>query len=109
MNEVSSKSRLEWDCVAKSVVGASHARRAMPGQDASGFVRREDTLIVALADGHGGENYDRSDVGARLAVAVGLAVFEEFHDRLIRSSQGDINQAKNLSQIGQSMVSAEPE
>ncbi|MEO5341320.1 MAG: protein phosphatase 2C domain-containing protein [Magnetococcus sp. MYC-9] len=62
--------------------GAAHLRRGISCQDAYGCSHREihgqPTLALAVADGHGGSPYDRSDVGAELAVREGIRLLLEF-------------------------------
>lgn len=68
--------------------GAAHLRRGIPCQDACHAdcqeIRAQPILALAVADGHGGRQYDRSDAGAELAVRESVKLlFEfavEFHD-----------------------------
>ncbi|MEO5351062.1 MAG: protein phosphatase 2C domain-containing protein [Magnetococcus sp. YQC-3] len=68
--------------------GAAHLRRDLPCQDACHAAWQKihalPTLALAIADGHGGTAYDRSEVGAELAVRESVKLlFEfafEFHD-----------------------------
>ena len=53
---------------AHSVIGASHIKNGQPCQDASLCVKDKSYTFIAVADGHGGERYFRSDVGSRFAV-----------------------------------------
>ncbi|HEU5316310.1 MAG TPA: PP2C family serine/threonine-protein phosphatase, partial [Chloroflexota bacterium] len=66
--------RAQWHLAAASVRGASHRRAGTPNQDAVRCVRAERGTVLALSDGHGSERCFRSDVGARLAVAVATRV-----------------------------------
>ncbi|HET9730687.1 MAG TPA: protein phosphatase 2C domain-containing protein, partial [Acidimicrobiia bacterium] len=62
-----------WRAVSGSVRGSSHVRSGAPNQDAAkvvAFERPTTGVVAAVADGHGGERYVRSDVGARVAVDV---------------------------------------
>ena len=58
----------------QSRLGASHVKSGKPCQDASIAWQSDDGLthIVVTADGHGGDTYVRSDVGARLATEIAL-------------------------------------
>ncbi|MEO5364453.1 MAG: protein phosphatase 2C domain-containing protein, partial [Magnetococcus sp. DMHC-8] len=62
--------------------GAAHLRKGLPCQDALHYAGREihgvPTLALAVADGHGGTPYDRSDQGARLAVQEGIRLLLDF-------------------------------
>ena len=60
-----------------SRTGASHLRRGLPCQDASGFAGFRDAAgtpvqVLVVSDGHGGSRYARSAVGARLACEVAM-------------------------------------
>jgi serine/threonine protein phosphatase PrpC len=66
-----------WQAIGASVRGASHIRADRPNQDAlRWWPRRGDgsTLILAVADGHGGDRYTRSHVGAGIAVRTAVQV-----------------------------------
>lgn len=56
--------------VAFSLPGLSHLSNHKPCQDASLYIASDDKrdCLIAVADGHGGEDYDLSHVGSRLAV-----------------------------------------
>ncbi len=58
--------------------GASHIARGAICQDALHYdVSGELGLVVGVADGHGGERYDRSDVGARKAVEIAVTALNQ--------------------------------
>jgi serine/threonine protein phosphatase PrpC len=66
-----------WQAIGASVRGASHIRTARPNQDALRWWPRQgngSTLILAVADGHGGERYTRSHIGAGIAVRTAVQV-----------------------------------
>jgi serine/threonine protein phosphatase PrpC len=71
----------KWEAVCESVRGASHIAAERPNQDALKIARFDSgtTVVAAVADGHGGANYIRSEVGSRLAVTVAT---EELHSLL---------------------------
>jgi hypothetical protein len=59
------------ECYNFSCQGESHKADNKPCQDASFSAVYEDGLAIAIVcDGHGGERYFRSDVGAKMAVEV---------------------------------------
>ncbi len=63
----------EWCWAAASARGSQHDRRGLPNQDAvavSAVDGVPGALVAAVADGHGGDRYVRSDVGAHYAVEV---------------------------------------
>lgn len=51
-----------------TVMGASHKKARKPCQDASVSVNKDDYILTAVCDGHGGEDYFRSDRGSSFAV-----------------------------------------
>lgn len=59
-----------WQTLISSVRGAAHLRQGLPNQDAFFSVqdRKNNVVIMAVADGHGSPHYVRSQVGSRLAV-----------------------------------------
>jgi hypothetical protein len=74
-----------WRAVSASRRGSAHGD-GVPNQDAVEVRRvagtRGDVWVVAVADGHGGARYVRSDVGARTAVDVAVrAVADALPDR----------------------------
>ena len=71
----------QWQVVGQSVRGASHERSGMPNQDAICWRPRSgagQSLVLAVADGHGSARYSRSDVGASLAVETATQLIYEF-------------------------------
>lgn len=69
-----------WRIIGCSVEGASHKRTGKPNQDRIKFSRPADSgppVILAVADGHGGKSYFRSDRGAQFAVDTALEVAGE--------------------------------
>lgn len=66
-----------WQALGASVRGAAHIRVDKPNQDALRWWPRSGEgppLILAVADGHGGERYARSHVGAKYAVRTAVQV-----------------------------------
>ena len=59
---------MKFNLFAASVHGKKYRQRGLPCQDFSATLEFGDVQAVALADGHGGKDYFRSDTGARLAV-----------------------------------------
>jgi hypothetical protein len=81
---------MKWYVIGCSVRGASHERAEKPNQDAIKFERNygSDSLaLLAVADGHGGNRYVRSAVGAKIAVDVAIGVL---HDYLLRPEQPEV-------------------
>ena len=59
-----------WYAVNASVAGSSHERAGQLGQDASGFRRTHNGILLAVSDGAGSASH--SGVGSRRAVAAAL-------------------------------------
>lgn len=59
-----------WYAVNASVSGSSHERAGQPGQDASGFRRTHNGILLAVSDGAGSASH--GGAGSRQAVAVAL-------------------------------------
>ncbi|MBK6885456.1 MAG: protein phosphatase 2C domain-containing protein [Tetrasphaera sp.] len=72
-----------WDIAAATALGAGHTRSGQPNQDAHQVSELPTgDVVVAVADGHGGKGYVRSDVGSRLAVSIAI-------DELTRIANGE--------------------
>lgn len=65
-----------------SVIGVNHQQRGCPCQDAYRVLNDKQPVVMAIADGHGGEAYCRSDIGASIACssAVEMAQTTDFFD-----------------------------
>ncbi len=77
--------------IAASRAGAAHLRAGRPCQDAVlcrelRDVDGQPVILMAVADGHGGRRYRRSEVGSRLACETALAVVA---DALAAAPPGD--------------------
>ena len=61
-------------------MGASHVKSGKPCQDYSLSWESEDkqVQVAIVCDGHGGDTYVRSDVGARLAAEIALSKIQSF-------------------------------
>jgi serine/threonine protein phosphatase PrpC len=70
---------MSWQLISTSVIGASHLLRGKPNQDAiRHYQAAEDSLLImAVADGHGGDKYTHSDFGAKFAVKAAITVLKE--------------------------------
>jgi hypothetical protein len=70
-----------WHIFGCSIQGATHRRTGAPNQDAVDWLAtyggQQPVIALAVADGHGGARYVRSDVGAQLAVRVCRAVLRD--------------------------------
>lgn len=70
---------MSWQLISTSVIGASHLLKGKPNQDAIRHYQSaaDELLIMAVADGHGGEKYTHSDFGAKFAVKAAITVLKE--------------------------------
>ena len=66
----------EYYQFAHSVQGYNHIKANKVCQDASGECHFEDVSIIAVADGHGSDNYIRTDRGSRFAVSAALTAIK---------------------------------
>jgi serine/threonine protein phosphatase PrpC len=68
-----------WQLISTSVIGASHLLKGKPNQDAIRHYQAagDSLLIMAVADGHGGEKYTHSDFGSKFAVKAAITVLKE--------------------------------
>jgi len=80
------KSATVWHVAGARVVGATHKRADKPCQDAILWKEGESFVVLAVADGHGGERSPHSDVGATLAVEGAVQFLSNFRTRAISSS-----------------------
>ena len=65
---------MKFKLFADSVHGRKYRERSLPCQDFAATLQFGDVQAIAIADGHGGKDYFRSDTGAQLAVET---VFEQ--------------------------------
>ncbi len=68
-----------WQVISSSVIGATHLQHHKPNQDALRHYQAAQglPLIMAVADGHGGEKYTHSDFGAKFAVKAAITVLKD--------------------------------
>jgi len=74
---------LPWHVHAASAIGSAHAKDGRPNQDAVAhqlltLPGESDLLVVTIADGHGDVRHFRSDRGAKMAVAAGIAAMRDW-------------------------------
>lgn len=77
---------LPWRILGKSVRGASHASSDRPNQDFIDWDQNKYKglpLMLAIADGHGGEKHFRSNIGARFAVQAAAEAMKNFEEGLL--------------------------
>lgn len=92
--------RFPWHVFGCTVAGATHLRAGVPNQDAIDWVAAYDgerpLVALALADGHGGPRYIRSDVGAQLAVRAARAILRDLGLEYYRT--GALANVKHLAE-----------
>ena len=71
-------SSLVFKGFAMSIQGAAHLENDIPLQDASDCKIETDYAIAAIADGHGGVKYIRSQIGSKIAVQCALECLAAF-------------------------------
>lgn len=63
---------------ASSIIGQSHLDKGSPLQDASKVYEDERCSVIVVSDGHGSENFPRSDRGSEFACTVAVEAVREF-------------------------------
>jgi serine/threonine protein phosphatase PrpC len=78
-----------WRVMGECRRGAAHVRSGLRNQDALEYwvSAQSDTIVLAVADGHGSELFFRSDVGSRLAVETAVRVLRDFAVRHSKRSE----------------------
>ena len=89
-------SKRTWRLISNSVVGSSDRPSGKPNQDRITFFPKDKNpenlpIIFAIADGHGGKKYFRSERGANFAVETAIEVCK---DQLMNSSWNSIKDKK---------------
>lgn len=69
---------MRFKTFAASVHGKKYSEHGLPCQDFSSVLEFDSVQAIAVADGHGGRDYFRSDTGARLAVKVAFEQIKIF-------------------------------
>ena len=91
-----------------TVMGARHKKARKPCQDASVSVNKSDYILTAVCDGHGGEDYFRSDRGSEFAVKAVKQCMND-HDILPMLSfyaDDEVKIDEMLVQLEKSIISA---
>lgn len=70
-----------WAWAAATARGSSHVAKGMPNQDAHAAQMTGSAVVGAVADGHGGSRYVRSNVGAQLAVEIACRCADRWWSR----------------------------
>jgi serine/threonine protein phosphatase PrpC len=81
---------------ACSVIGASHIKNGKPCQDSSFSEKGKKYRFIAVADGHGGNPYFRSDTGSRFAIeALRSCVFDSAAANALNKLSTQTDTSKN--------------
>lgn len=83
---------MKFKMFAASQLGTKYAAKNWNCQDSSGAVEFDNIQVIAVADGHGGSDYFRSEIGSKLAVEV---LFNQ-----IKIFCKDLNSAERFSENG---------
>ncbi len=99
-----------WATIGGSVLGGRHVTTGAPNQDAwqSATVvhQGDEYAVLAVADGHGGSRYVRSDVGSDIAVAVAVEVVSKALREGLLEGPGRRVEREALRQLPQQLVAA---
>lgn len=71
---------MKFKMFADFVHGKKYRERGLPCQDFAKALEFDNVQAIAVADGHGGKDYFRSDTGSRLAVEVAFEQIKTFCD-----------------------------
>src|SRR5436190_794120 len=107
-NDMSDDKKFEWRILGQTVIGASHVRTGKPNQDA--LLSRQaqadksgTPLFIAIADGHGGDKYFRSDIGAKTAVEVTEHTLHRFVGELEVADRSNIKSTATIKQMAEKL------
>ena len=87
---------MRFSAFAATVHGKKYRERGLPCQDSSSVLEFGGVQAIAVADGHGGKDYFRSDTGARLAVAVAFEQLKIFCNALTAEQRFSDSGIKNF-------------
>ncbi len=73
----------KWLVNGTSVRGLAHLKSGEPNQDSLKWIssKLSDSIIIAIADGHGGSMHFRSNIGSKLAVNTATSVLDNFFSK----------------------------
>ena len=87
---------MRFSMFAASVQGKKYSERGLPCQDSSDRLEFDSVQAVAVADGHGGKDYFRSDIGSRLAVKTAFEQIKIFCKDFAAGQRFSDNGIKNF-------------
>ena len=95
----------EYFQFAHSVQGYNHIKVNKVCQDAAGESRFDDVCIIAVADGHGSDNYFRTDQGSIFAVSAALSAIKAFVKEARENQLPSVPESEDeLSQIAKNIL-----
>jgi len=74
---------------SKSNVGYSHIKNNKPCQDYSASYKDNERIIITCADGHGGNQYIRSQLGSKFASEAVMNVFKQIDKKFLKEKDQD--------------------
>jgi hypothetical protein len=88
-------------------IGHNHIRVNKVCEDASGSYTSDTMTIAVVADGHGSDNYPRTEIGSRFAVQAAMNCVKEFMERFAPDElNNEINHSTIFAQLSKSILSA---
>lgn len=87
---------MKFSTFAVSVHGKKYRERGLPCQDSSDVLEFDNVQAIAVADGHGGRDYFRSDTGSRLAVQVAFEQVKKFCNDISEDETFSENSIRNF-------------
>ena len=87
---------MRFSTFAASVHGKKYRERGLPCQDSSDALEFDNVQAIAVADGHGGRDYFRSDIGSRLAVQVAFEQIKKFCNDISEGETFSENSIRNF-------------
>lgn len=87
-----------------SVQGASHIKKNKICQDAALSYTDEICSIAVVCDGHGGDDYIRSDIGAKIAAEVALTNIKDFVSNTSLDTMREKERIVALKQLQNSII-----
>ena len=87
---------MKFNMFAASIHGKKYFERDLPCQDSSSTLEFDNVQAIAVADGHGGKDYFRSDIGAKLAVEVAFEQIKIFCNELTATERFAESGIKNF-------------
>ncbi len=87
---------MRFSTFAASVHGRKYRERGLPCQDSSSILEFDNVQAIAVADGHGGKDYFRSDIGSFLAVKVAFGQVKKFCNDISEGETFSENSIRNF-------------